>query len=260
MRNRVSRVIAITAVVGCGYAADVQAQWPAPLDGRLTISINGAGQNPGGDVTLEGSSAFALFDEQAVVERRQTIEGTGGGLLDFGVGYRFARRVGIGFSRTSSLSASSEAALSGRLPDPDFYDRARSASLTITTLKRRESATHVSAIFHIPFVENLDFAFTIGPSFLRVTQDFAQMPTLASFSDPLQPSISLNSASIVRAEKSVVGFNIGGEATYMLLRNVGVGAILRYVRGSAEFDVEGDQRVNLTAGNAQIGLGIRLKF
>ena len=259
MGKRVFTVILLAAAL-IGAAREASAQWPTPLEGRFTLHFNGVGQNPGGDVSFEHSAAFDLFDERGVTERRQTINGTSGGLVDVGASYRVLKYVGFGLSYTSKLTSSGEAALRGTLPSPEFYDRPRSANASVPNLQHSESGIHVNAIVHVPFVQKVDFAFFAGPSFLTVTQDLVQTPTLANFSDPLQPAISLAAPPITQASKSATGFNAGAEVTYAVLPNVAVAALLRYVRASVDFDVDSGQSINLKAGNAQFGAGIRLRF
>ena len=58
---------------------------------------------------------------------------------------------------------------------------------------------------------------------------------------------------------SPVGFNIGGELTYMITPNVAGAFLLRFARANAEFSFEGSD-VSMNVGNVQVGAGVRLRF
>ena len=48
--------------------------------------------------------------------------------------------------------------------------------------------------------------------------------------------------------------------TYALTPSIGVGALIRYSRGTVEFNVSDTETADVTAGGFQIGGGVRFKF
>ena len=62
-----------------------------------------------------------------------------------------------------------------------------------------------------------------------------------------------------RISGTATGFNVGADVRWMFTRNIGVGGLVRFTR--AKVDLEIDSRtVQVDAGGAQVGAGLRLAF
>ena len=58
----------------------------------------------------------------------------------------------------------------------------------------------------------------------------------------------------------MTGFNAGADLRWMFSRNIGVGGMVRYIRGSVDLDDRG-RSPNLGAGGwLQVGGGLRIGF
>jgi opacity protein-like surface antigen len=243
---------AACALALCVLPTSAAAQF-APLDGRLTISINGLAQP--GDERIGATHIFGRYDEDAIITTAQDIK-TGGGMLDLGAAYRVTGPFGVGVAFTS-FSTERSAAMDGSLPHPGVFGLPRGFSLTTSALEHRQRAVHLQAIYHVPFVENVDFALFAGPTFFSVSQGFARFGDFSEVGEPYT-EVDITHGTF-RQKENTVGFNLGGEVTYSVTRMIGVGALLRYTRATVDFDYDG-QRISLKVGNVQIGGGLRLRF
>lgn len=249
----INRVLpAAVALAMCLLPAPAVAQ-TTPLDGRLVVSINIAGQP--GDQSVNWSRSFDRYEEAATVSGAQEIK-TGAGLLDIGAAVRISGQFGAGLA-FSSFSTERGATVVGSLPHPLVFGQPRSFALTTDGLEHRQRAVHLHAVAFLPFVENVDIMLSAGPTFFSVTQQFLSFD---DFSEVGEPFTDVNIIQSIQTQKqNTIGFNIGADATYSITPMIGVGGMLRYTRGSAGFTV-GDQPFSIDAGNIQFGAGLRLRF
>jgi len=250
-------VVTATVVIMALTVAEASAQssW-APLGGRLIFSVNGGAQI--GNQDFDRTTTFTLYDEPATVDFNQKIES--GGLLDIGGAFRLKPIGGFGVGLTyTSLSSREAASITGSLPNPLVFDRPRSFSVTTDGLEHKEQAVHIQALWFVPFVEKVDFMFSAGPSFFTVTQGFARGITFSE-NPPSFDTVTIDAVDIATLEESAVGFNLGAEATYSFTPMLGVGAMMRYTWGTANFNLAEGQDAEVRAGGFQIGAGLRLRF
>ena len=223
-----------------------------PAGGRIFVGINGLYQ-PGRE-TIEQAVSYTAYDEQATAGATQDVK-NGGGMFDFGGGYR-TNRYGVGISYTQFKSNNS-ANISASVPHPLFFDRPRTVSMTLDGLEHTEHVVHLQAYYFVPVAEKMDVGVFIGPSFFNVKQDFVS--GLGSFTESSNFETVTIPAGKAPVEDSPVGFNIGGELTYMITPNVAGAFLLRFSRANADFSFEGAE-VSMNVGNVQVGAGVRLRF
>ena len=154
--------------------------------------------------------------------------------------------VSIGFTSSSSKS---DAQVTAQIPDPIRFDSPVTHTFSATGLKHSERTVNLDLVWSQPIGEKMDAALSLGPSFIKVTQDL--VPNVNVISGTTDATIAVESQS-----KTAVGFNIGGDIAYLFRPNVGVGAMARYVVGKADLPAVS----GLTAGGFQIGGGVRLRF
>jgi hypothetical protein len=159
----------------------------------------------------------------------------------------------------TSLKSSDNGTITGSLPHPLFFDRPRTFTTTVENLEHKEKAVHVQAILFIPFVEKVDFAVSVGPSFFTTTQDFAR-GVLFSENPPSFNSVTIDAVDVATIKESSVGFNLGMDVTYSVTPMIGAGAMLRFTRSSADFSLADGVSTSVDAGGFQIGAGVRLRF
>lgn len=251
---------AACALALCVIPTGAAAQTTTPLGGRLIVSINAAGQ-PGTD-NLTSSRSFEAYPglegpgETATVVTEQEIK-TGNRLIDFGAAYRVNGPFGVGVAFTS-FSTARGATMQGSLPHPLLFNQHRAFTLSIPELEHKQRAVHLQAVAFIPFIENVDFMVSAGPTFFTVTQGFA---TFSDFSEVGLPFTDVNITHTVSTRKeSTVGFNVGADAMYSITRMIGLGGMVRYTRGTVDFNIADGQTVSLKAGNVQAGAGLRIRF
>ena len=235
--------------------AGAQSSW-APLGGRVIFSVNGGAQI--GNQDVDETTTFTLYDEPATIDFNQKIES--GALLDIGGALRLKPIGGFGVGLTyTSLSSREAASITGSLPNPLVFDRPRSFSVTTDGLEHKEQAVHIQALWFMPFVEKVDFMFSAGPSFFTVTQGFARGVTFTE-NPPSFDTVTIDAVDVATLEESAVGFNLGADATYSFTPMLGVGAMMRFTWGTANFNLAEGQDAEVRAGGFQIGAGLRLRF
>ena len=150
-------------------------------------------------------------------------------------------------------------------------DTLRQATASASGLEYTEQAFHVQAFWHIPVTVEFDVMLFGGPTFFQVKNDLISgisdrdvVEAGGDFS-----SVSLQNISTTRASESTVGFNVGIDGTYMFIRdggtfirNAGIGAMLRYSRGSADLAAPagtGSESFSIDAGGLEIAAGLRFR-
>jgi hypothetical protein len=226
------------------------------------IDINyGAAHSSQTDFT----SAFAvrLFDETGALAAAYPKPNRGAD-FDFGGGFMFSPVIGVGFS-VSGTAHQDPAGLAVTVPHPFFFNESMTASgATEDVLKRTEGAYHFQ-LAAVPLrTDRLVIRLFGGPSYFRVMQDlvsdinYLQVATIFS---------RVNNVTVTgwdgnsKVEGTGWGFNAGADIGVFFTRVVGVGAVVRFTRGSVDLaDPLSETSITMKAGGIQTGGGIRLKF
>ncbi len=229
--------------------APASAQGPAPFESGYA-HVNFGGQGSSHDLTQSG--AFPLYDEDALLTSKTDVGG--GGVFDIGGGYRVWDKVYAGLSY-SYTSDSSNADVTGSIPDPLHFDQFRPVTGSANGLKHTESALHLQAVWRQPVTTKFDVALSIGPTIFFASQDLVKGLTIAEQGT----GVVLTGVDVESVNDTTVGFNIGADGTYMFTTRFGAGAFLRYTGGEASLKGTAGT-VKLDLGGAQIGAGLRLRF
>ena len=238
----------------------------AAQDSRVFANINFGYQVQ--DQDLRQTAEFPLYDETASWEATHALEG--GPIFDVGAGYRVRPRLSIGASYTLRTKQSRDVTISGSVPSPIFFDTFRQATASATGLEYTEQAFHVQAFWHVPVTVEFEVMLFGGPTFFQVKNDLiAGLDVVEAGGD--FSSVSLQNISTTRSSESTVGFNLGIDGTYMFIRNAGIafvrdagiGAMVRYSRGSADLAAPagtGSESFSVDAGGLEIAAGLRVRF
>ena len=154
--------------------------------------------------------------------------------LSIGGGVRLAGNFGVGVNWTYATQ-SDTASLSQKIPHPFFFNQLRSVAGTKDGLNRKETGIHILLAWLIPAGSHVQVTVEGGPSFYQVSQDLVTALVLQD--DYPHDSVTLKDATIVSQSKNATGFNAGLDIAYMVQRNVGVGASIRFTRAEMDFDV-----------------------
>lgn len=248
MRSFFSALAAITLL-----AAPAAAQ-----DQRVFVNLNfGSGAQ---NQDLRQTAEFVLYEEQGTWEANHAIEG--GPFFDVGAGLRLTRNFGVGAAYTARTKQTRDVTVDARVPSPIFFDTLRSATGTVSGLEHSEQAVHLQALWHVPVT--MEFGITLfgGPSFFTVrdelVESIAPVETGGDFS-----TVAIDNIGVSGQRNTATGFNVGIDGQYMFLRNAGVGAMLRYSRGSVDLITPGNsgpEQFTIDTGGLEIGAGLRFRF
>lgn len=230
---------AATAAVARPAAAQ---QWTD----RGFVNVSFGVQAPSRD--LATTTTFDIYGEPASLTATQDV--AGGAFFDIAGGYKVWRNLAAGIGLTF-VGSKADLAVSAQIPDPDFFDRPRAASTTLTDAKYRETAIHLTGTWVMPMTEEFDVAFQFGPTIFLVSQD---LPGTLQVSEP-GPSIT--SGAFLKDDHTTIGVHFGVDGTYLVTPRIGVGALVRYSVGSVDISGASD---GLTVGGFNIAAGVRVRF
>lgn len=243
-----------------------QTQAPQP-SGTSTPSNEGHGfflnVNIGGqsrEQTFNETATFSKYGETGAVATTHAIGG--GAIFDISIGKeRIWRNFGVGIGY-SSFKDDDDAGITARVPHPAVFQQPRTESTTVSGLEHTENVVHLQFMWTIPYREKFQLALFAGPSFFTVRQDLATVQA----TDIADPPPLIRSITVTSVKDSPVGFNIGADGSYRIMRismvNIGVGLFARYVGASLDLPsaagatLDGD----LNGGGFQGGGGLRLGF
>jgi hypothetical protein len=228
-----------------------RARRAAPSKGYL--SLNGGAQFARTD--FETNVTFPYTTEQGEFDAGYDAPSTPA--VDLGAGVRIWRHLAVGgavtYTRQKGL-----AAIDASVPHPFFLRRNRTLNDSVPDLLSAETAVHVQVSWFAPVDERVRLAVFGGPTIFRVEQDIV---TGLEFDETFPfDEVGLAEARTARRKDNTVGFHVGADIMYRMTRNVGVGAIARYSRGTMSVATEGTQEADLTVGGLLLSGGLRWFF
>ncbi len=257
-------VLIVSLVAGlAGEARDAMAQ-PVPSE-RIAVRID-VGERPASR-TFAGTRVFTVFSEQGSFEAAYEIEK--GGIVDGGISFLLWRNLAIGLD-VSSYRSINAAQVTSELPHPFFFDLPRTTSGVAGGLERQELGVHVQALWVSQLADWLVLSLSGGPSLINAQQDLVATVQHTEIGFPFD-QIVFDGHTVASQSANTIGMNGGVDVDLFLLHklpflsgfdameNVGLGLLLRYVRGSVEMRV-GDDRVEVDLGGLQLTTGLRFRF
>lgn len=218
---------------------------------RYLISANGGYQF--GSQDFETSTQFDAFEESATLTSAGELKSEP--IFDAGVTYRLNDSYGVG-AAFSLYVTESDVSVVAQVPHPVFFDQVRVANYTAAGVKHTSSAIHLQGVWFVPFITNVDFAVSAGPSIVIVKQDVVSSANLLPEASPFTAP-RIDTVTVTQQRKTAFGFNAGVDAIYTLTPRYGIGVNVRYVFAKA--DVEG-LLDSLTVGGFQTTGGVRIRF
>ncbi len=180
-----------------------------------------------------------------------------GPLLDVGFAMRLQRNFGAGVSVTS-VTGDRRARVSGRIPHPFDFGKPREVEGEAPRLDRRELGVHLHLDYSRQLTRRLRLTVGGGPSFFSATQRLVdQVLFTHTFPYDTATFAGVNSR---RVRGSGLGFNAGGDLTWMMGKRVGLGGLVRYARGTVDLEAVDARSVDADSGGLQTSAGVRVFF
>lgn len=242
--TKTCKILVVLAVALTVARSEAQAQSPTAPPSLGFVNINVGVQPSKRDIAK--TQTLSVFGETATISSSQPIRN--GAMFDVSGGYKVWHNlaVAIGFS---SFSKSSDASVIASIPNPLVFDQPLTVTSTQAGLAHSEKGVHLQAVWFIPATEKMDVALSIGPSFIRVSQEVVSAVTIPSGTQ----NINIATGS---EEGTAKGVNVGVDGTYLFTPRVGAGVFLRYAGGSVDLP----SAPGLKVGGFQAGIGARIRF
>ena len=217
--------------------------------------------------SFTGTRIFTAFEEEANFEADYEI--AGGGVVDIGASFLLWDNFAVGLD-VSSYRSVNPATLKTDLPHPIFFDVPRQSSGVAGGLERHELGFHLRALWVSRLKDWLVVSFSAGPSLFNARQDLVNAVEHLELEFPFE-EVKFTGATVEEQSSVTGGYNVGVNVdTYFLhklpflnqydrLEGVGLGLLLRLVRGSVQFMFD-DTPIAVDLGGLQLTAGLRFRF
>jgi hypothetical protein len=222
-------------------------------DERVTIAVGAAAQPTTASFT--DVTTFPYFAETARTEGRYRVgEGVA---VDVGGTVRIWRGLGVGVAVTrATRDADSET--TGSFPHPFVFNANRTGTWSSSALDRSEIGVHVSAAWQLFRASRFSLSLFGGPSLFNFKQGVIdEVEVIQSY-----PYDTIDARLVTgTVDGSTAGFHAGIDLGWFFARHIGIGALLRFTRGTKRDVRIGDgDPFDLEIGGLQGGGGVRLRF
>jgi hypothetical protein len=253
--NKSVVVFLLACSVFAGSARMASAQSAAATD-RGYINLGWGVES--GSSAMSDTRTSLIYDESATVT--STSDFTSGSLFDVGVGLRVWKNLTVGAAYHQEQN-DTDGHVTGSIPSPVFFNRPRNLDIS-EPLDRKESAAHLVIGWMVPIGQKFDVMLFGGPSFFRLNQDSISEIVI---SEPGGAFTTVTAApQKTERAKSVTGFNVGADATYILWSNdsirLGAGGFVRFTQASTDIEMLSGNAVPTDVGGIQFGFGARVRF
>jgi hypothetical protein len=167
---------------------------------------------------------------------------------------RLWKNIGAGgaFSR---YRAESGAAVSAAVPHPFFFERNRLIDAE-QPATREQTVVQLHGVIGVPISQSVLLTAVAGPAFVSIRQTMVDGVDVSE-TYPFDVA-AITGVDLRTARDSVVGFSAGVGVDWMFTRALGVGALVRYQRATADLETWAGNRVSVDVGGLQVGAGIRI--
>lgn len=231
---------------------------PAPRPGRLHAgfaSLSAGYRLKGADIIRVSDAFEETYAEAGRLSARYLQ--TSGLTLDLLAGRTFWGPIGIGVGG-SYHQREAPAKVEARVPHPFFFNQPRSTALDTGPLTAKEFALHVPVVV-MPGANGR--VRVVGFGGLSIFHARQTAVTGATLNDPY-PHNAVTATSAVTEEKrgTVAGYHAGADVSYFFSRSTGIGAGVRYSRGTLGFKDDDGATTTGRAGGALVLAGVRFRF
>jgi Outer membrane protein beta-barrel domain len=242
LRTSLTAAAILTTSALLAHPAHAQMQWTDKGFASVSFGVQAPSH------ALETNTTFDIYGETASQIASQEVGG--GAFFDISGGYKVWRNLAAGIGITF-VGSTSDLIVNAEIPDPDFFDRPRAVSTTLTDAKHSQTAINLTGTWMMPVTDKIDVGFQFGPTIFLMSQDVPGTLQVA------EPGPTVTSAALTKDDHTTVGIHFGIDATYLVTPRFGAGVLVRYSVGSV--DVVGSSD-GLTLGGFQIGFGGRVRF
>jgi hypothetical protein len=228
----------------------------APWSDRGYINVGWGVES--GSSALTDTRTSTIYEEASTITSSTTF--TSGSLFDVGAGIRIWKNLTVGVAYHQEQN-DTDGTLTGSIPSPVFFNRPRTLNETVGNLDRKEQATHLMFGWVMPFGPKFDVMVSGGPSFFRLEQDTISDVRIGEQGGAFTSVIA--EPTITPRNKSVTGYNVGADATYILWSNdsirLGAGGFVRFTQASTDVEMLSTSQPT-DVGGVQFGFGARIRF
>ena len=260
------RGVALTTwlVTGLIWAHAAAAQ-PAPTD-RIVVRLD-VGSRPASR-NFASTTGFTLFFEPGSLRADYEIQP--GRIFEGGIAFRLWRNLAIGLD-VSSYQSRNPAQLSANLPHPFLFDLPRTTTGVARGLERQELSVHIRALWMMRLADWLVVSVSGGPSLINVRQDLVSSIKYTELGFPFD-EVVFTGHTVEEHSGNTVGFNGGVDIDtfllhrvpflghYQMMEQIGLGLLIRYVRGAVSTRVRDEGLVEVDLGGLQLTAGLRFRF
>jgi hypothetical protein len=252
--NKSAVVCLIAISVFAGSSRIAAAQSISPDRGYINI---GWGVESGSSAMTD-TRTETIYEEAATVTSSATF--TSGSLFDVGLGLRVWKNLTVGVAYHQEQN-DTNGSITGSIPSPVFFNRPRTVDAEVAGLNRKEMATHLVFGWWVPVGSKFDVMVFGGPSFFRINQDSVSDVEFGENGGDF--STVVVDPEVSERSKSVTGYNVGVDATYIVWSNdsvrIGAGGFVRFTQASTDIEMLSTSQPT-DVGGVQFGFGGRIRF
>jgi hypothetical protein len=180
-----------------------------------------------------------------------------GPLFAIGGGARVWRHVVVGATFTH-FKDDEPATITGKIPNPFFFNKDRTISGTADALAHQEQTLHLSGIWRSRVTPAFELGVFGGPSFISLKRDFVsdvQFQEAYPFD-----TATFTGAVTSEVSKSCLGFHVGADLAWFFTRNIGVSGAVRFSRATADLTTPAGNATSLDVGGTDATVGVRISL
>ena len=202
---------------------------------------------------------FVAAGETGTIDTTFTPKSSGG--FELSLGARVWGPFGLGAGLTFYGPAQDSAAggtLVARVPHP-FVANAHRTVTEPAQVKRKEVTIHTNLLYFIEATPRLRVVLGGGLSVVHADQSLVSR--IEYYEDTAAAPTTVTVTGVAHASESGTGLGMNGSVDLIWAFNetVGMGAVVRYTRGTVSIDT-GGRAVEVKTGGLQTGIGIRFLF
>jgi hypothetical protein len=248
------KLILVGFLVLCwGFSLSAVSEEPAgETEHKLHIFVSG----------LYNAQSFTISDTRSAPmnEEQRTFRGDWksetGPAFGFGGSYQIGLGLSIG-AAFEALSTTPTETFQASLPHPLYFNSDRTLEGGPESLSYKENAVHF-LVGYTRTAGRLVVAISGGPSYYRTETEIIDTFTFSE-SYPFD-EVNLGSVQSTTFSANGVGFNLRGWLGFRIVERIAVGADLGFGRGKPKFTTSSGDEVEVSAGGARLGVGIRFLF